>query len=490
MLTQKVRPAISGAGAVPAQIAFFIRMVHTLSMDGKEYQDALSAAIEAYRLWLEKSEFPKLKEECRTFHVSFGGIYTQLIQKRLIHEDPYKQEAKAGEIKIPDPVSQEGDRTDQLTICLSAYDNQLDFLVNFSQFSVEFLTLENIKRIIALVRYIDWTKFNADTQNPTTKAMVDITLQARTGGDPLSGRVITDALAALDRASAAIMGYLREAANFDREFYKLELRQNLTGGMKAGEAGLDAIRKKFYTAMPGRPFYPDLAEEVVKEDFSPGGDKLREAALKQLAVPENKPKAVKQAVSFKSILLDGCMIISSVGASLSDIAPRLDENSVILQNRKQGFFEQLKAAFRQMFHKEPDPLIYEIEYFDTVKGVPVREKINFGVFMAELDRKIRSFASLGRGGVASRLDAIGENQLLSLLEKAVRDAQSLHKTLTGLDEYFKAEASRELREKIRGIKPDLATIKNAIIKANQKRHEYSAQLEEEEQLKRLGINTE
>jgi hypothetical protein len=459
-------------------------------MDGKEYRDALSAAIEAYRLWLEKSEFPKLKEECRTFHASFAAIYKQLIQKRFIHEDPYKHEAKAGEIKVPDPVSPEGDKTEQLTIRLSAYDNQLDFLVNFSQFSIEFLTLENIKRIIALVRYIDWTKFNMDAQTPTTKAMVDITLPARTGGDPLSGRVVADALTALDKASTAIMGYLKEAANFDREFYKLELRQNLTGSMKAGEAVSENIRKKFHIAMPGRPFYPDLVEEVIKEDFSPGGDKIRAAVLKQLAVPENKPKAVKQTVSFKSILLDGCMIISSVGTSLSDIAPRLDENSAIFQNRKQGFFEQLKAAFRQMLRKEPDPVIYEIEYLDTVKGTPVREKVNFGVFREELDRKIRSFTSLGRGGISSRLDAVSENQLLSLLEKAVRDAQSLHKILTGLDEYFKAEAPRELREKIRGIKPELATIKNAIIKANQKRHEYSAQLEEEEQLKRLGIKTE
>jgi hypothetical protein len=185
------------------------------------------------------------------------------------------------------------------------------------------------------------------------------------------------------------------------------------------------------------------------------------------------------------------MIISSVAVALSDIAPRLDENSLVLQNRKQGFFEQLRTAFRQMFHREPDPVIYEIEYLDTAKGSPVREKVNFGVFRVDMDRKIRSFASLGgRGGLSSRLDAMSENQLLPLLERAIRDAQSLHKTLTGLDEYFKTEASRELRERIKGIKPELATIKNSIIKANQKRHEYSAQLEEAEQLKRLGIKTE
>jgi hypothetical protein len=456
-------------------------------MDGKEYQGALSAAIEAYRLWLEKSEFPKLKEECRMFHASFSAIYNQLIQKRLIREDPYKQEAKAGEIKVPGPISQEGDKTEQLTVSLSAYDNQLDFLVNFSQFSVEFLTLENIKRIIALIRYIDWTKFTVDTQSATTKAMVDLTVQARTGGDPLSARVIGDALGVLDKSSAAIMGCLKEAANFDREFYKLELRQKLV--IKAGETNPEVIRKKFPAAMPGRPFYPDLVEEVIKEDFSPEAEKIREAVLKRLAVPENKPKAVKREISFKSILLDGCMIISSVSVALADLAPRLDENNNIFQNRKQGFFAQLKEVFRQMFHKEPDPVIYEIEYLDTAKGVPVREKINFGIFRADLDRKIRTFSALaGRGGMSSRLEAMDETQLLSLLERVVRDAQSAHKTLTGLDEYFKA-APHEIREKIKGIKPELATIKNAIIKANQKRHEYSAQLEEAEQLKRLGVNT-
>jgi hypothetical protein len=37
---------------------------------------------------------------------------------------------------------------------------------------------------------------------------------------------------------------------------------------------------------------------------------------------------------------------------------------------------------------------------------------------------------------------------------------------------------------MRGIKPELSAIKNGIVKANQKRHEYIAQKEEVEQMKR------
>jgi hypothetical protein len=66
--------------------------------------------------------------------------------------------------------------------------------------------------------------------------------------------------------------------------------------------------------------------------------------------------------------------------------------------------------------------------------------------------------------------------------------QTLHKILTALDEYFKSEAPQEDRDKVKGIKPELSTMKNAIIRANAKRHEYSAQKEEEEQLKRLGVS--
>jgi hypothetical protein len=92
-----------------------------------------------------------------------------------------------------------------------------------------------------------------------------------------------------------------------------------------------------------------------------------------------------------------------------------------------------------------------------------------------------------RANAASKLEAIEEEQLVSFLERNVRDLQSMHKTLAALDEYFKGEVNKEDREKVRGIKPELATIKNAIVRANSKRHEYSAQKEEEEQLSRLGV---
>jgi hypothetical protein len=90
----------------------------------------------------------------------------------------------------------------------------------------------------------------------------------------------------------------------------------------------------------------------------------------------------------------------------------------------------------------------------------------------------------------AKLEQMQDEQLISFLERNIRDLQIIHKTLTTLDEYFKTEVDREDRDKVKGIKPELATIKNAIVRANSKRQEYSAKKEEEEQLKKLGVKPE
>jgi len=455
-------------------------------MDNAEYQKALEQALNTRAEWLNQTEFPKFKDEFRSFHVAFASLYKLLIQKKLINEDPYKHEAKIGEIIVPKMIVPEGDKRDQLTLNLSAYDSQLDFLVNFFQFNLDFLNLDNIKRILGLVRYIDWTKLVVDAPTTTTRVVAELINDARTGSDALTLNVINELTGKLSKTTGLIMNYLKDATFFNREAYKLEMRQSITGTMN--DPSVEQIKKKFSSAMPGKNFFPDLAEELIKEDFSPSGEQLRSTVLKQLAIPENKPKTVKKEVSFKVTLMDGLFMISTVSNALGEIAPKLDENHTLFQNRKQSLVEKIREVLREMFHKEPEPVIYDIEYIDSIKGIAVKEKINYNQFRMELDKRARSFSTLSSRNV-SRIDALDEKQLLTLLERAIRDAQTLHKTLGGLDEYFKAEAPKESREKVRGIKPELATIKNAFIKANQKRHEYSAQIEEDEQLKRLGITS-
>jgi hypothetical protein len=459
--------------------------------DNTEYIQSLSNAINARREWLERSELAKLKEELRTFQTAYSSLYNMYLKKGLIHEDPYKHEAKMGEIEIPETGPfPDAERVEQLSIRLSNYDNQLDFLVNFYQFNVEFLSLDRIKRILSLVKYVDWVHFVPDSQSSNTRALVEITNQIKVGGDPFSVSLINESMLNLSRTTGVILSYLKLLSDFNRESYKLELRTAVTAAMPPADASqLPAVKKKFASVMSGKAFYPDLADEVIREDSSKEGPDLREKVLKSLEIADNKPKTVKKAVSFKTILLEGIQILGSVAVTLGEIGSKFDENEMLLENRKKNFWEKIRRFMQQVMNKEPEPVIYEVEYMDNVRGIPVREKVNFSEFRGDLERKARNMAVINtRGNAMTRLESMQEDQLIQFLEKSIRDIQSLHKTLFALDDFFKAETDREEREKIKGIKPELATIKNAIIRANQKRHEFTAQKEEEEQLKRLGIN--
>jgi hypothetical protein len=456
--------------------------------DANDYLTSLAAALAERRDWLEKTELVRLKEELRTYQTSFSSLYTIYLKKGLINEDPYKQETKIGELEVPDtgPFN-DTERTEHLSIRLSNYDNQLDFLVNFYQFGVEFLNLDRIKRIIGLVRYIDWVHLTPDAHAANTKAVAEITNQSKLGVDPIALNVIGGSLSNLAKSTAAIMGILKELTDYHKEFYKFEVRTAL-GAISAAEANAANIRKKIAAALPGKPFYQELVDDLIKEDFSKDGPVLREAVLKSLAVEIAKPKTVKTPVSFKAILLEGVHVIGSVNFALTEIGPKLDENEALLANRKKNLWEKIRLLLRQMMNKEPDEVIYEVAHMDPTKGAVVRENIDFHRFRNEMDRKNRTLASLVSHGAAQpKLDVMPEEQLTSFLEKTIRDVQSLHRTLTALDEFFKTEAPKEDREKVKGIKPELATIKNAIVRANQIRHEYNAQKEEEEQMRRLGI---
>jgi hypothetical protein len=286
------------------------------------------------------------------------------------------------------------------------------------------------------------------------------------------------------------MGYLKTLTDYQREAYKLDLRNSVTSAMAPAEAAqLPLVKKKFAQVNQGKPFYAELAEEVIKEDYSREGPALREKVLEGLRVAEAKPKAVKAPVSFKSLLIEGVQSLGSGAAAFGEIAVKLDENQALLDNKKKNFWEKMRKLMRQMLNKDPDPVVYEVEYIDPIRGVPVREKVNFFGLRSDLERKIRTLGNISpHGGGMARLEAMQEEQLTGFLDKNIRDVQSLHKILSALDEFFKTEVDRTDREKVKGIKPELAVIKNAIIRANARRHEYNAQKEEDEQLRRLGVN--
>ena len=453
------------------------------------YTEVLQQVLDARKEWLERESLGKLKDELRVFQTSFASLYNIYLKKKLIDEDPYKQETKISELEIPDSSSiNETKKIEQLTIRLANLDSQLDFLVNFYQFHIDFFNLDRIKRVVGLVRYIDWTALTPDSASIMTKLAAELTITSKVGVDAITLSVIGEGLTRLSKTTVNSMAILKDLNTYYRENYKLGLRQKAMQGMSANEATLENIRKKVHTSMPGSPFYKELVEEIIKEDFTPSGPDLRDSVLNTLRVPAEKPKAVKPPVNFKNILLDGIQVIGGAGSIFTEIGEKLDENHSVLESHKKGFFHAIKELIRQITNAEPEEIIYNVEYLDTTKGIPVKERVNYHEFRDLLDKKAKILLSFVRGPAYSKLSAMTEEQIISYLERNIKDVQTFHRTLSALDDFFKTNASAEERSKIKGIKPELSAVKNSYVKANQIRYDYSAQKEEEEQLRRLGIN--
>jgi len=453
------------------------------------YKDVLLQALAARKDWLEKTELIKLKDDLRTFQISYSVLYNMFLKKKLIHEDPYKQETKISELVVPDTGAfNEAKRLEQLSLRLANYDSQLDFLVNFYQFAVDFLNLERIRKIVGLVRYIDWTGLTPDSKSPNTKGFAELTNNAKTGGDSLTLNIIGESLTKLPKTTSSIMGVLRDLTAYHKENYKLNVR-NALGNLQSSEATLPSIKRKMNSAMPGTPFYQEFIEELIKEDFSSDGPAMKEAILKSMQVAEEKPKAAKPKTSHKDILLNGIQAVGNSASQLNDIAQKLDDNQSVLENQKKGFWEKLRQLLRSMMSADPEEVVYELQFIDQSTGAEVFENLNFYQFRVDLEKKIKIFGRMtGQSPLIAKLKAMTEEQIFGYLERAIKDLQSLHRILTALDEYFKSSVPREERGQIKGIKPELASIKNSYVKANQIRHDYSAQKEEEEQMRKLGIN--
>ena len=461
-------------------------------MSDNDFLTQLKEALDSRKDWFDRVELPKLKEEFRKFHNAVSSLYALFSKKGFIIEDPYKNETKLGDLEVPSVGTiSDSNKRDLLGRQLSSLDNELDFLVNFYEFSTSSFTQEKLKIIVALVKYIDWLHLTPDGVNSTTQAVSEIISNIRHGiNDPISTQLLTDSLAVLASTTKTIINTLKLLSDFNREFYKYELRANITSSMSAEEATALNIKKRLGSSKNGLPFYAELVDELIKEDYSANSKSLRETVLQQLSVEMGSVKKdTKTPRSFKPLLIEGLNCIGSAGANLAEIIEKINENRDLLENQNKGIWTKIKKLFAQISNKDAEPTIYDLEYVDPVKGIHVREKLNFNIFCAMLSKKMTILNAIApRGSAVKKLDGMNEEQLIELFQRNLNDVQNFHKTLNGLDDYFKNAAQKSTRPKIKGIKPELSALKNTITKANGKFQDYNAKKEETEQFKKLGIS--
>jgi hypothetical protein len=238
--------------------------------------------------------------------------------------------------------------------------------------------------------------------------------------------------------------------------------------------------------MPGRPYFPKLIEEILAEDSAEDADARRTKILESLAVIEQSAQAPAQAPQNKPILLEAARILSRAHSELGGALQTLVENERTLENRHLGFGEKLRRWLLRGIGQKEGAQEYEVEYYETAATAPKVERVAFTAFIAEVRKKVGLLASLATAPGFARLEASAEQPLLEFVDRQLTDLLLIHRRMAGLNAGFQARAAEGRKTEIKGIRLELVAVKNSIVKANQRRHEYAARREEQEQLGRLG----
>lgn len=463
------------------------------------FTDALFQAVMERQAAFDSFFLPKLQEEFRIAHSATKTLRTVLIKKGVFHDEPYKYDSKIQEIELPsDETFADSERGPVIGRRLAEFEAMLDYLNNYYSFTCDNLAPERINRIATLMRTFNWDTFSNTSNKPNTRGLAELVANVRTGTDPLSISIVNDCLRQLSKSAINITKGLRSLAEFHRERYKLTIRKMVmpaavfnpekifTGGMT--EAIRD-IKRAFAAQMRDQPFYTELIEEILREDFSPDHAVLQQELLAKLTTSRTQENKAHTEESLKPVLLDGIRTIGAVAPQLDEILNKIQDNYHTLQSLEKSFMSRLAALFRKAFNIPEKEVEMYILIADPATGTGKRESIIWSDFIDEVRKKSRLFTgfTVRSSPTYLKIESMEEQQIFDLLTRNLAELGNLSKQLAGVDDYFKQSIPAEARDRIRGIKIELSTIKNNLVKANQCRAEYSAQLEEQQQLKKLGI---
>ena len=462
------------------------------------YQDQIEQLLEKKREYLEDKGLKKLRNGFQAFQIYYENLYNILMRKGLIQEDPYKYDENITEIKNPvDDSFIESEKQEKMSQRLSSYHSQLEFLNNYYQYNLDFLDLRRLKKIIAFTKYINWFHISESSPGVTTRTVAEYFGKIRKGTDTLSAGIISDSLVQVEKTLKIIYNSLSDIAAFHKEAYKLEMRKRVFSLVKENapiakdksDVLLQKVKKIFSRVITNKPFYPELINEIIQEDYLKEGNSLRKKILDTLAVIKDKKNKEEKGISFKDILIQAVKYLGSCGLQVEDAFVKLCEGQQALENREMGLIEKLKRWLIRIIKGGEDILIYEIEYFDVITSTTKTEKIDFNEYGEDVKKVAKIFAGIMNKAsqIFRRLETSSEERIFEFLNKYLADIQLVHRRMNGLIIFFKSEMPKDKRSKIRGIKLELNAIKNSIIKANQKKHEYVSIKEEEEQMKRLGL---
>ena len=464
--------------------------------NGGSFNELVIKAFDEKKAWYDSTQLPKVQDNYRLHLVCVNNIIEALVKKSLINPDPYKKDKKISAITCPSDANfNDNERATQLGIRLSDYQSTLDFICNYFKFTVEQVAVDKIRKLLEFNSFFSWLNLSPNSAKINTRSLAACIMEAKNGAQPLQAAMINDSLSKTKEAITFIDAALKELLDFQREAYKVDVRRLVLKNPAFDKSKMDSqatflaeIKRLFPSSMPKRTFSTDLVSEVVDEEISPKKAALQEKVLGKFKITDNSKKEQKKnTVSSHDILMETVRVLGTTSQQYSVILEKLVNNNNIIQSGKKSFKDSLLKFIRRVFGLQDPEIEYNIVVMDPATNQSHKEKLNYTEFVASLSKRTKYYASIASTQSLNynKVNAQPDDKILEFLNKQLTENTRLQQVLTALDNYFKSSISNS--EKLKGIKPELSFLKSTLVKVNQFRAEYIALLEEQEQMRKLGI---
>ncbi len=463
-----------------------------------EFSQKVVEAAQAKIDWYNANVMPELVEDYRLFHTCIKNLYDLMIKKSLLKPDPYKLDRKISGIKPLDNTPFiDGERTTIIGARFSEYEAMLDWICTYYKFSIDSLKIPEIKKLVEYNNSFLWNSLSPNNTIPNTRGLAQLVFEMKHGADALTSSSINDILAKIQKATGNLTKILKDLTEFQKEVYKYKIRAQIILNQKfdranafaSPEAELAAIKKMYSSVFGHEPFYTQLVEEITREDLAGNRDQLQAALLEKLAIKEDAGKNKTQTIDTKEMLLDAVHSLCAQITPFSEVYNKLGENNELLQSASNSFWAQFIAALKKAFGIPDKPIEYELVIVDQAHDTKRKQKVDFNTFRGDLQKKANfynSFALKTSAGYRKFQEA-DSAKVLDFLNRQITDIQKAQVLLKAFDDFFKNNAPADKRSKVKGLSMELMAIKNNSVNTNQRRAEYISYVEEQEQMKKLGI---
>ncbi len=459
----------------------------------------LDEALTKRAMVMAKQDIPQLKDACRTFQAAYEGIYKVLLEKGILQQDQYNYEEKISDLTPPPSDSfTESEMYTQMNLRLSSLHAQLDFLNNFFFMSPDTLDLRAVKGILGLIDYIHWGDISLSSSHLMTRSVSIYLEKLKKASDSMALNIAANSIKVLREQNKNIKQILKKISTYAKENYKLSVRVNILSHMTLDpkrihsdhNGTLQAIKFEFPVKWEGAPFFKQLVEEILEEDYGAQKEALQNGILKSLEVTEKVVKKKKRNLQaeLKKDLMDVVHEMAKVYMPLETIITRMDTNSRLLDENPSSFSEKFSRWFKRVMLRKLE-VYYDIQ--DTNSGKSrKKEHLNFTSYINWLRMKATFYKSLNNPKSQSYLRASESScdELEEFLAKNQQELKRIHTKVSVLESFFKESAEGPLKNQVKGYRAELTQLKGMIGKVITGLKEYQARKEEMDQLRDLGID--